>query len=883
MPGQSLQRVQSPVFSGDDGMLKLHFFTPWRITLLCLLVSAGVQAETNSEHLLVEQGQYWQQRDTVRAAEAWHRLLQVQPDHVAALVGLTQLAIQAQQEAQARTYLQKIKALHPNYSGMGELEQAVLLLGAESAAVLEQAHALGRLEKAQEAVVQYQKLFNGHVPTGPLGREYYSVLGYTPTGWAEAVEGLERLRQQSPQDTQLLLALAKLQALRSPTRTQGIRTLALLSLDPQVGTEATQRWREALSWMGAPPPASAAALFEAYLQAHPDDAEIRRQYTTRAKTGGARMDAFGRHLKNGFSALEKPDLAAAEQALTAALRLRPRDASALGGLGVLRLRQKQYAQAQSLLAQAVEQGDATQWQEALGSARYWNLVEQARTAKTADLLDDATRLLEEALQMPERESSAALELAQLYQTLQSPQDSERILRQILTQAPDNEAALESLITLLASTQRTDEALQLLNGLEPTVQQRLGWSRLQAVRSVALGRAALAAGDGEAAASYWEDALTHTPDAPWLRLELARLLQSQNQPARALVVTEALLQEASPEPQALYVAALLRSEQQDWEGTQALLTRIPSAQRTTAMQALLARATLQTQLAHSRALAQRGAKIEVRALLERLSAQAGHDDNALADIASAYTDVGELVHARAVLRTLLARSSPSSPSLQLQYAGLLLQIGDTSADFVRTMNTLSQVSLDTQQQGIYHSLQRGYALRQADMHRQRGELALAYEALRPALLETPDDPQVLSAWARMYVDAGQMETALQLYTRALAAQPNDVPTLQAAAGAAAAQKHWRQAEHWLQQALAQAPQDTQLLLNLGQLYRQQGKNSKALPLLRQVQTQLMQQQVSQTVVSPTLTASALQPVPPTVLLSPDNPFADLPHQPVGPVR
>ena len=348
-------------------MQKTYFLTRWSMVLLCALAGAGVQAETAAERQLIEQGQYWQQRDATRATEAWNRLLQAHPDHAAALAGLTQLAVQAKQETQARVYLEKIKALHPNYPGIAQLEQAVLLLNPQAAATLEQAHVLGRQEKTQEAVAHYQKLFHGRVPEGPLALEYYSVLGYTSAGWAEAVAGLERLRQQSPQDVQLQLALAKLQAVRPQTRSQGIHALAQLASHPEVGAEATQRWREALGWMGAPPPAAAKALFEAYLQAHPDDAEIRQQYTTRPAAGtkaGPRIDAFGRHLQNGFAALEKSDLEAAEQALSAALRLRPQDASALGGLGVVRLRQKQYAQAQSLLTQATARGNAAQWQEA---------------------------------------------------------------------------------------------------------------------------------------------------------------------------------------------------------------------------------------------------------------------------------------------------------------------------------------------------------------------------------------------------------------------------------------------------------------------------------------------------------------------------------------
>lgn len=62
-----------------------------------------------------------------------------------------------------------------------------------------------------------------------------------------------------------------------------------------------------------------------------------------------RVDPFDGHVKTGFDALQKADLPAAERAFSAALRLRPRNASVLGGLGLVKLRQGEYAQARDLL------------------------------------------------------------------------------------------------------------------------------------------------------------------------------------------------------------------------------------------------------------------------------------------------------------------------------------------------------------------------------------------------------------------------------------------------------------------------------------------------------------------------------------------------------
>ena len=323
-------------------------------------------AQSAVERQLIEQGRYWlQQRDAVRATETWKKLLQARPDSAEALLGLGYAAVQANQAAQAQAYLAQTRQLHPSHPDIALLEQEIAMMGDGPAATLSQAHIFIRQENADEAIKHYKKLFNGREPQGKLGVEYYSVLGYTKQGWAEAVAGLERLQKRFPDDVQIPLALAKLWVLRNETRPQGLRALATLSRRQDVGGDATEQWRQALSWLGAPPPPSTARFFEDYLKANPDDEEIRKQYRAKravapsiattapnARPAPVRTDPFDAHVKTGFDALQDADLATAERAFSAALRLRPRSASVLGGLGLVKLRQEKYAQASDLLGQA---------------------------------------------------------------------------------------------------------------------------------------------------------------------------------------------------------------------------------------------------------------------------------------------------------------------------------------------------------------------------------------------------------------------------------------------------------------------------------------------------------------------------------------------------
>ncbi len=304
-------------------------------------------------------------------------------------------------------------------------------------------------------------------------------------------------------------------------------------------------------------------------------------------------------------------------------------------------------------------GDASQWKQALDSASYWDLVDKARTARQEDRLDDAAELLEQALQIDAREPTAALELGRAYVDLQFPQDAERAYsRNVLAREPGNLPALQGLVGVLGihGTAVVKPWIRI-DSLSPELRERIDVGRLRAERSIAQGREADSRGDLDEARSYFEDAVSQSPNDPWLRLELARLLQRMDRHAEAVEVTDALLA-GEPQPEALYVAALVRAEQQDWAGALELADRIPKASRTSDMKALQARPRRQAGLAQAQALAQRGEQTQARAMLAPLVDLAGADAGSVSAIAAVYADVGDSVRARALLREALALLSAS---------------------------------------------------------------------------------------------------------------------------------------------------------------------------------------------------------------------------------
>src|SRR5690606_27026444 len=186
-------------------------------------------------------------------------------------------------------------------------------------------------------------------------------LAATQAGWEAARQGLERLTREDPGNVQVRLALAETLTYREATRREGLRQLQGLAGDPRVGDLARQRWATGLEWLGDPADPKDLALYEAYLAVDPDQQPIRSRYETLRRTiqadraAAARtatpppLDPTAQALARAFRALDANQLAAAEQQFQAILEQRPQQAEALGGMGLLRLRQERFAEAATLL------------------------------------------------------------------------------------------------------------------------------------------------------------------------------------------------------------------------------------------------------------------------------------------------------------------------------------------------------------------------------------------------------------------------------------------------------------------------------------------------------------------------------------------------------
>lgn len=805
------------------------------VCLLSALIPVSALAQQELRGTLLEQGRYWRaQGDAVREAEAWNKLLLASPGDADALYGLAGIAIKAGRPDQARDYLKRLTAAHPGSRLVDQLEQDIVLGSGGRAAVLEEARLLAASGELEQALPKYRDALGGERPVGDVGREYYSYLGYTDGGLPDAIDGLRRLEQKAPDDPQVALALARHLARNEATRLDGIRRLSRLAARADIGSDAAESWRDALTWLG-PPRSEAWPLFEEYLARNPGDSEIRQQLAkgrdmTRVTAKAAKPDPLRARANAAMKLLETGDLPAAEAEFRAVLAKRPDDSEALGGLGVIRLKQQDWEQARDLLSRA-RKGNPKAWQASLRVAEYWLLIRQAEASRQASDFDGARKSLKQARRLLPDETAADAMEADMLAEEGGLVMAETLYRRVLARRADDAGALRGLVGVLARHGRAAEAQELIANASPAAIRRAdGLSSLQAAYALGLAKAAGRIGDPARARAALEEALRNDPSNTWIRLELAgsHMRAKQEQQARRLI--DEVLAAKPDDPGALYASATLYAQGDHVQEALDALARIPAGYEAGKVGALRLAMTQKRLLRQAAASSREGRKAEAMAYLARLRESAAGSFDMLGAVAQAYADMGETAEALSVLRSMRPAGAAQNADASLLYAGILLRTGQ-DAEAAAVLRQLGGQALTGAQQEGFEELKAVYSIRQAEALRARGELAAAYDLVAPVLARYPDNVDAQAALARMYAAAGRNEEALELYKKVLEARPGDAQLHLSAAQLAQQLDDTRYAAKEAAMAVELAPDQVDILAGAARIYRAQGKNGQAVSLLK----------------------------------------------------
>lgn len=823
------------------------------LALLSMVFESEVALANSSSPLnqkLIEQAQYWSQRGRDdNAADAWRKLLKIDPDHVDALVALTLFESQNGNAELAKSYLAKLKQLKAGSAQIRVAEEAVRR-GVAGKGQLDDARRLAQQGDSDAAVESYRLLGDPSKLKGDAALEYYQVLAGTLAGYNEAKRGIEKLSKENPANTKYALALAQILTYREPTRKEGLAMLENLTTKPEVATQANASWRQTLSWMGLKN--GNAKYFHEYLEKHPGDKTIQDRLTNlsratnataaNAETGTQRPankpkviveNPLVKSQAAGFKALEEGDIQTAETEFKKILKAKPKDPTALGGYGLVKMRQEAFIEARDLIKKAIDllpKKNQDQWKQAYESSAYWAMIEEARTAFEDSDSAKGIALLRKAVQLNSKEPSGILQLGDALLAENDLAGAEENYRLVLKDDKDNRTALNSLVGVL-SLQKRIKDLEALSGVMSPA-QLTALADMKANDLMEKAKAAEAAGDVNGAQLALEDAILIAPDNVWLRLYLAQLYLKRDMPGQARSLLDALTSIENPQPDAFYVSALLSAAQQLWWEGLTTMEKIPAKSRKPEMFALQKRLWIYVQLDRINFLLKQGELGLAKELLNSVESAAANEPEFIGAIATLYINNGDPARGLAMIRQAVQKTASPSAGLLLQYADALLRLNQDAEleAVIRQIAALPKLA-DTEATS-FKNLQRVIAMRRAERAREAGDLALAYEYIQPYLIADPDDSLLLLSLARMYAAAGETDAAKELYTRVLQTEPENIEVRQGLVYAAIQIKDFPNAEIHLAALLKLQPDNPRFIALAGRVARAQGNNSKALSLFKQ---------------------------------------------------
>ncbi|WP_407654857.1 cellulose biosynthesis protein BcsC [Brenneria populi] len=783
--------------------------------IVMLPVAASAAENGQAIKALLDQAAYWHEKAHGDLAnEALHKILEVEPKNTEALYLLALYAQQNGDAAAAQSWRQKLVALSPGDSRLDELDRARALTSIPPAQ-LARARQLAAQGNLTGAVNSYRALFKGEQPLDSLAVEYYQTLAGLPASRPEAISGLQRWLSAHPGDRAVQLALARILTYDETTRREGVNRLAALAAQNVAGADPALK--QALLWMT--PQAGDEPLYRDYQRRNPGDREVPAHYE---------RHLAGIGLGQAYAALQRGDLRSAKSQFDALLAQKPQDADALAGLGFIALRNEDFIGAENYLNQAINIGGANRerWVELAQDARFYAELNKAKMTAAGGSLDEALALSEPLeRQSGERGISARLFSADLLRRKGDAAAAEQRYRDILTASAGNNDARLGLYYSLQQQKKTAEAQQVWQSLPDNLrpQSAAGAVSVEPLRRDAA--LAMQSGSAERALALLQQARQRQPDNPWVRLDMARILQRQGNDAQAEGVIAPLGQPGAA-GESLYVAALFAAENQRWAEAGALMERVAPARRTREMATLARRVQFNQNMTQARGYLAQGNRAAAAALLNEL-AQTPPD---------APADLGNLALA-------LQQAGDSAGAVQLVRRNMQNGVQGSVGDYAAQLNVLNQAGLSAEADAWLNNpaiqsrsspvdisrLRTGSTINEADRLREQGQYALAYDKLIVALQQDPRNDDLMLAMGRLYQSGKMNREAGQVYDYLLQRDAQNQQAREGAVNVALANNDVARAKTLM--AGMTGERTPERLLLAARVAQAQGDRQQALALLR----------------------------------------------------
>lgn len=559
------------------------------------------------------------QRETL-VDDAVARLRLLNPQDPEALAAAIRQAVRHRDFDRARQQHEMLQRLAPDSQLTRQMTRLLAMTTGDGERTLQQIRLMAVAGRFAEAMALFESTFDSEEPpTLEFALEYWRVRSQLDGQLPATIERLQALEQLYPSSTALRAFLAE-NLFRARRDREALAVLHRMAAEPHSRHQAADM---EFAYLSKQPVSDASvAAWEAFMTRYPSSDHMASAREILAAQRKVTSDAGWRAGQEAIRLLDRQgDSAQAERLLRRALQDKPDDATLKGYLGLALSRQGRREEAIPLLQAAAAEEQNThilsKWRALLESTQYWYLLQRAREALEDQHIDEAERLYRQAYREQPQDANAILGLANVELARGKEADAEAFYRLALRLAPDNESAARGLMRLYQA--RSPEAAEAFyESLTPRQRQHLeaSWQNLTVERLTFQADLARERGDWSEASVLLGEALTLTPDNPWLTLNLARVLLSLGRPDTADQHFADLLARKGDDPAARYAHGLyLESSDRAGEGL-VTLAMIPRNEWPDGMVTLYERLQYRQLVAEAQALYQSGAQEAAMALLEQ---------------------------------------------------------------------------------------------------------------------------------------------------------------------------------------------------------------------------------------------------------------------------
>lgn len=732
------------------------------LTLLLHLAAPMVQAQdapppgVDSSEWLIHQirlGESLHRDELIHDALA--RLYQISPRDPLGIEAEIRYAIRRGELSAAATLLEELGERAP---GSLPYRRAKLLLGLQDEAQkrsLQQARLLASAGRLDQALVIYDELFDGLLPTLELSLEYWKLRSQLPGGAAAALAALLAVDKEYPRHIPLLQTLVNLH-FSLDRDDEALAVLHELAGEPLARSAAAQRELEFLS--AQPPTELTAKRWRDYMALYAGTSSHDSARKLQAELQRLLDDPAWQAGQRGLALVEADRNREAEAELKRGLQAYPGDANLLGALGMVYMRTGQRALALRYFEQARDKESngfrADKWAALIKSTRFWLTLDQAESSAQRGAWATAQALYLQAHHEDPRNLEALLGLGDAAKELGNTTLAERYYRQAMGLEPGSARPVRRLVNLYEATRPPEQVASFIDSLPPSARQPFAdmRRRLELDHLNETAKTALSDNQPRLAADLLSRARELDPDDVWLSYRLATVRLQLGDAAAARAVFDDLLSRQSQLPSARYAHALFLSSQDLDEQALQSLQAIPEQQWTDNMRELAARLERQQRFAHADALRAAGAEAQAVAFLQQLPADSAVDHR-LADWAQ---QRGDYSQAHAAYARILSQA-PDDIDAHLGQIETWLEEGKTA----EAAQALSSRQLEQEQDASINQRRR-----HANAWAAAGDLAKA-RALMYRLVSAQQEPDALLKRdaARLMSDQDPQQ-ALQLYARAM---------------------------------------------------------------------------------------------------------------------